>query len=59
MAKVKVTQVKSSIDRPTKQKDTLKFLVLRKMNASVEIEATPQAMGMIRVVQHLVEVKEL
>ena len=59
MAKVKVTQVKSSIDRPTKQKDTLKFLGLRKMNASVEIEATPQAMGMIRVVQHLVEVKEL
>jgi len=59
MAKVKITQVKSSIDRCHKQKDTLKFLGLRKMNASVEMEATPQTFGMIRVVQHLVEVTEL
>lgn len=59
MAKIKITQVKSGIDRCKKQKDTLKFLGLRKMNASVEKEVTPQTLGMIKVVQHLVEVKEI
>jgi large subunit ribosomal protein L30 len=56
MAKVKITQVKSIIDRSQKQKDTIKALGLRKINHSVEHEATPQILGMIAKVQHLVEV---
>lgn len=59
MAKVKITQVKSIIDRSQKQKDTIKALGLRKINHSVEHEATPQILGMIAKVQHLVEVNEL
>ncbi len=59
MAKVKVTQVKSIIDRPKRQKDTIKALGLRKINHSVEHEATPQILGMIRKVNHLVIVEEL
>ncbi len=59
MSKVKVTQVKSGIDRPERQKRTLQALGLRKMNASVEVEATPQIKGMIRKVEHLVKVEEV
>ena len=59
MAKVKITQVKSIIDRPKKQKGTIEALGLRRINHSVEHEATPQILGMIAKVQHLVEVKEL
>lgn len=59
MKKIKITQVKSAIDRPERQKLTLKALGLRKMNASREIEATPQVLGMIRKVTHLLLVEEL
>ena len=59
MAKVKVTQVKSIIDRPKRQKDTIKALGLRKINHSVEHEATPQVLGMIAKVDHLVKVEHL
>jgi len=59
MAKVKITLVKSGIDRPENQKRTLKALGLRKMHRSVEVEATPQIRGMISRVQHLVDVKEV
>ena len=59
MAKVKVTQYKSGIDRPLRQKRTLKALGLRKMNSSVEVEGTPQILGMIRAVSHLVKVEEV
>lgn len=59
MAKVKITQVKSIIDRSKRQKDTIKALGLRKMNQSVEHEATPQILGMINKVNHLVKVEEL
>ncbi len=58
MAKVKITQVKSQIDRPRRQKDTLKALGLRKMHQTVVHEATPQILGMIRKVEHLVQVEE-
>ncbi|MFM7080275.1 MAG: 50S ribosomal protein L30 [Bacteroidota bacterium] len=54
MAKVIIKQVKSGIDRPAVQKRTLKALGLRKLNHSVEKEATPQIMGMVRAVSHLV-----
>ena len=59
MAKIKITQVKSGIDRPERQKLTLKALGLNKMNASKEVEATPQILGMITKVSHLVQVEEV
>jgi large subunit ribosomal protein L30 len=59
MAKIKITQVKSGIDRPERQKLTLQALGLRKMNAAVEVEATPQILGMVRKVNHLVKVEEV
>lgn len=59
MKKVKVTQVKSVIDRSERQKKTMAALGLRKMNASVEKDATPQVLGMINKVNHLVKVEEL
>lgn len=54
MAKVKITQVKSQIDRSKRQKDTLKALGLRKINQTVIKEANPQILGMIAKVSHLV-----
>lgn len=59
MKKVKITQVKSVIDRSERQKKTMTALGLRKMNAAVEKEATPQVLGMINKVNHLVKVEEL
>ncbi|MEY3366974.1 MAG: ribosomal protein [Bacteroidota bacterium] len=57
MSKVKITQVKSTIDRPRRQKDTIKALGIRKMHHTVEHEATPQILGMIAKVQHLLRVE--
>ena len=59
MAKIKVTQVRSSIDHSERQKRTLQALGLRKMNSTVEVEATPQIKGMVTKVLHLVKVEEL
>lgn len=59
MAKIKITQVKSGIDRPERQKRTLVALGLRKLNNSVEVEATPQILGMVRAVNHLVKVEDV
>lgn len=59
MKKIKITQIKSKIDRTEKQKQTLKALGLRKLNASREVEVTPQIEGMISKVEHLVKVEEL
>ena len=59
MKKIKITQVKSGIDRSERQKLTLKALGLTKMNASKEVDATPQILGMVRKVNHLVKVEEL
>jgi large subunit ribosomal protein L30 len=58
MGKVKITQVKSVIDRPKRQKDTMKALGIRKMNQTVVHEATPQILGMVAKIRHLVEVEE-
>ena len=58
MKKIKITQVKSAIDRPERQKLTLQALGLNKLNATKEVEATPQVLGMIRKVTHLVKVEE-
>ncbi len=59
MKKIKITQVKSGIDRSERQKLTLKALGLKKMHASKEVEATPQILGMVKKVEHLVKVEEL
>jgi large subunit ribosomal protein L30 len=59
MSKIKVTQVKSGIDRSERQKRTLLALGLRKMHTSVEVEATPQIRGMVEKVLHLVKVEEM
>jgi large subunit ribosomal protein L30 len=58
MAKIKITLVKSAIDRPERQKLTLKALGLNKLNASKEVEATPQILGMVEKVSHLVNVEK-
>ena len=58
MAKVKITQVKSVIDRPQRQKDTIKALGLKRINDTVVKEGTQQIMGMINKVSHLVTVEE-
>lgn len=59
MAKIKITQIKSGIDRPERQKRTLVALGLRKLNATVEVEATEQIKGMVTKVSHLVKVEEV
>ena len=59
MAKIRITQVKSAIARPERQKLTLQALGLNKINATKEVEATPQILGMITKVTHLVEVQEV
>lgn len=59
MKKIKVTQIKSVIDRSERQKRTMQALGLRKINASIEKEATPQILGMVTKVNHLVKVEEL
>ena len=56
MATIKIKQVKSGIDRPERQKRTLRALGFTKMNQTLEKEATPQIMGMISKVAHLVTV---
>jgi large subunit ribosomal protein L30 len=59
MKKIKITQIKSGIDRSERQKLTLLALGLKKMHASKEVEATPQILGMVRKVDHLVKVEEV
>ena len=58
MAKIKVTQVRSSINRTKKQKLTLVALGLRKLGMTVEHESTPNILGMINKVSHLVTVEK-
>jgi large subunit ribosomal protein L30 len=58
MAKIKVKQVKSAINRPARQKKTLQALGLKKLNQVVEHEANPQILGMVAKVAHMVEVIE-
>ncbi len=59
MAKVKITQIKSVIDRSERQKRTVAALGLRKINHSVEVEANDAIIGMIRAVNHLVAVEKV
>jgi large subunit ribosomal protein L30 len=59
MTKIKITKVKSAIRRPEKQKATLAALGLKRMNSTVEKEATPQILGMVNKVRHLITVEEV
>ena len=59
MGKIKVTQVKSAIKHTARQKRTLEALGLRKLHQTIEVEASPQVMGMVQKVLHLVEVEEV
>jgi large subunit ribosomal protein L30 len=57
--KVKITQVRSLIKRPKDQKATIQALGLGRINVSVEKEVTPQILGMIKKVSHLVRLEEI
>lgn len=59
MAQIRITQIKSIIDRPHRQKNTIKALGIKKMNGTVLHEATPQILGMVEKVKHLVKVEHL
>jgi large subunit ribosomal protein L30 len=59
MEKIKITLVKSGIDRPERQKQTLRALGLNKLHSVKEVEATPQILGMVEKVNHLVKVEKL
>lgn len=58
MAKIKVTQVRSSIKKPQNQKRVLASLGLRKIGQEVVHDDTPNILGMINKVKHLVSTKE-
>jgi len=59
MSKIKITQKKSVIKRPQNQKLNIISLGLGKINRSVEVEKTPEVLGKIEKVKHLVEVIDL
>jgi len=59
MAKIKITQIKSIIDRSERQKRTMQALGLKKMNQSVEVEASPAIIGMVRKVNHLIAIESI
>jgi large subunit ribosomal protein L30 len=59
MAKIRITQVKSKNGKPERQKRTLEALGIRKLNHSVEHEATPQILGMVTKVNHLIKVENI
>lgn len=58
MAKIKITQIKSTIDRPKDQKATIIALGLGRISKSKIVENTPQIAGMVNKVSHLVKVEE-
>lgn len=59
MGKIRITQVRSAIGRSKRQKLTIQALGIKKLNVSVEKEATPQILGMVRKVNHLVKVEQV
>jgi large subunit ribosomal protein L30 len=59
MAKIKITYTKSKIGSDKRQKRTIQALGLKKLNSSVEVENTPQILGMVEKVSHLVKVEKL
>ena len=59
MSRIRITQIKSGIDRMERQKRTLRALGLRHVLQSVEVEATEQIKGMVQAVHHLVKVENI
>jgi large subunit ribosomal protein L30 len=59
MAKVRIKQIRSKIGSTARQKATLEALGLRKINWEVELEETPQIVGMVKKVHHLVTCEKL
>jgi large subunit ribosomal protein L30 len=59
MKKYKITQVRSQIGRPKRQKLTLEALGLRKLHQSKEVVGNPQVLGMIEKVKHLITIEEI
>ncbi len=59
MARVRITQVRSTIDRPQTQKNAIKSLGLGKINRSIELDYNPAIAGVINKVKHLVKVEEI
>lgn len=59
MAQIKITQVKSIIDRPKRQRLNMEALGLRRISASVVHNPTPQILGMVNKIKHLVRVEEV
>jgi large subunit ribosomal protein L30 len=59
MTKLKITQVRSAVDRPAKQRGTIRALGLKRIGRPVVHEDKPQVRGMVRVVEHLVTVEEI
>jgi len=58
MAIITITQIKSTLKRPKDQRRTMEALGLGKLNRTVKLEATPQVLGMVNKVSHLVSVSE-
>ena len=58
MKKLKLTQVRSGIGHPKRQKRTLEALGFKRLNHTIEVEVTPQIEGMIRKVNHLIKIEE-
>jgi len=59
MARIRITQIKSKNGKPERQKRTLEALGIHKLNHSVEHEATPQILGMVTKISHLVKVENI
>jgi large subunit ribosomal protein L30 len=59
MAKIKITQVKSLIGSTKSQKATMEALGIKKMQQTVEHDATPQIIGMVNKMRHLLNVEEV
>ncbi len=59
MKKLKITQVRSAIRRPQRQKATIEALGFKKLYQTLEVEATPQIEGMIHKVRHLLKIEEV
>ena len=56
--KIRIKQIRSGINRPSKQKKTLKALGLKRINHVVEHNSSPQILGMVNAINHLVRVEK-
>ncbi|HAH56997.1 MAG: 50S ribosomal protein L30 [Lentimicrobium sp.] len=59
MKKLRVTQIRSGINQPERQKRTLQALGIKRVNRPIEVTATPQIEGMIAKINHLLKVEEI